>query len=512
MSINQALSISRTGLLANQTALTVVSQNIANMNTEGYSKLRTETSEFRLGVCNTRSEVPAEIASLAGVEVTAIKSYANIYLNNYYRTQNSQYEGFAEAADIATNVTTILDEISDSNGLDDKLNSFYESVNALNQTPTDSALRINFVQKANDVAEKFNELSTNLTNYQEEIIGNGTTFESAENSLAGDTVTEINNKLESLAEINNQIRGDKSNNALQNERDLLLSDLSSLLNITSTISASGAANVKLGDAELVTESEVTGILQITPGGASPPATFNILKSDGMSIKYGDVNDTITGGKLGGIIQMTDSSKEFTIQGTLDKLDKLANAFADTLNTIQLEDDPTTQAMAIDTTTMTLTPATEPLFITGSADPLVPITADNIKINPDIVSDPYQVAAARVDTTATDYDPSAIGNTGNLTEILNARGESVLSLGNQTVENFYSSLVTKTGLETNQLSSKAKSQGLIVDSITEQIQTETGVNLDEELSDMIRFQRAYQASARVFSTCCSLLEELVNLGK
>ena len=147
MTISKSMNISLTGLKANQAALNVVSHNIANMNTEGYVRQRVNFAEVRTS--NGDNTVNGQIASLSGVKVASITTSANDYLNNYYRTQNSIYEGLLADADSAGQLSDLLDSLKGA-GLGNSLTDFFNAANSLNQNPTDYSLRINFVEKVSN--------------------------------------------------------------------------------------------------------------------------------------------------------------------------------------------------------------------------------------------------------------------------------------------------------------------------------------------------------------------------
>ena len=85
------------------------------------------------------------------------------------------------------------------------------------------------------------------------------------------------------------------------------------------------------------------------------------------------------------------------------------------------------------------------------------------------------------------------------------------LGGVTILGSLENLVTKVGLEATDLQAKVDAQTNIVDQATTNYQSAAGVNLDEELIDMIKYQRAYEAASRVVSACNQMLQVLVNLG-
>ena len=139
------------------------------------------------------------------------------------------------------------------------------------------------------------------------------------------------------------------------------------------------------------------------------------------------------------------------------------------------------------------------------------TAGDIKINNDVYNNPDLVAAARLDTSAVNWE-KAVGNGDNALFFFNAKSAKLTDLDGLSMQDFLIAMGTKAALSADDLQKQADAQGSIVDSINNQILSETGVNLDEELSNMIIYQQGYNASARMFSTCVEVFDTLVNLGK
>lgn len=489
MTISKAMNISLSGLNAHQAALNVVSHNIANINTEGYRRQTVHFAEMRTPAYD--NSVKSQIASLAGVRIDGITTASNDYLNNYYRIQNSTYEGLQAGADVAGKVADLLDELKDS-ALGDSLSAFYDAANSLNQNPTDYSLRVNFVEKAKAVANKFNAMDTSLSNYKDSVVG---TKDSAASSQLGTDISSLNDKLKNLADINRQIAMNKDDASLQSQRDQILADISGFADVTTTITAMGTADVKLGNNDLVRGSEVVGELSYYVNDAGEPKVrYYNTETGKTNINF---ESNFKGGKIGGTLSGLE-----TLSTAQSDLDKLAKAFVDQMNSIQQYVDGNNQACSYDRVNDKLV-QNPPALFEGT-------TAGDIKINEDVYKNPDLVAAARVDTSSANWE-NAVGNGDNALFFYNAKSAKLTDLGGLSMQDFLISMGTKAALRADDLQKQADSQGAIVDSISNQILSETGVNLDEELSNMIIYQQGYNASARVFSACVEMFDTLVNLG-
>ena len=159
----------------------------------------------------------------------------------------------------------------------------------------------------------------------------------------------------------------------------------------------------------------------------------------------------------------------------------------------------------------LTQSTEPLFVFEEG---TEFNAGNIKINQTVYDNPYLVAAAKVEVDAdgNPVDNRAVGDSNNLKSILDLQNTNFGVLGGVTILGSLENLVTTVGLEAADMQSKVEAQSNVVDQTMSNYLSAGSVNLDEELIDMIKYQRAYEAASRVVSTCNQMLQVLVNLGE
>lgn len=528
MSLFTSISVAQTGLSASQAAISVVSNNIANVDTAGYSKLKVNQSSV-INYTPSAGNTTSQANSLGGTQIDNISRYSNSYLQNYYWRENSSYNYMNEYSSIASNVQDLTNELK-TTGLSTALTSFYSAVNALNSSPSDVTARQNFVDQAQNVCSVFNSMSSSLSNVQKELVGDPTVAGSIESSKISSSVDDVNGLLKQISEVNNDIiktnSGGVASPALLDQRDSLITKLSALMPVKVTEHSNSTVDVSLGDYDLVNGAKNTGFLKVNSGSTDEPAVVSIVDSDNNTTAT-DVNSSITGGTIGAMLSVTGkaSSDNFTISGVIKNLDTLANSFATTLNNIQTGkitttntdgSTTTTTPLAIDKTTLKLIDASTDLtkFTLFKSDDATntTINASNISVNSTIVSDPYLVAAARLDTSSSTYSSSSTGNASNVALITKARSTTNNDLNHQTVEDYLSNMVTNVGNDVKNLTTSTTNEKLVLTQVQTSLQNATGVDMNEELVDLMKYQRAYQASARVFSTCSSLLEELVNLGK
>lgn len=566
MSLISSVNIAQQALAVNQAAITTVSNNIANVNTEGYSKLRVDQAQVVNYTPNAGN--PLSIAeSCSGVAMTGVTRYADWYLQSYYWQESSTNSYLEQAASTASNVEDLVNELK-STGLSSALDNFYTAVNALSNAPSDITARQNYVNAAQTVCSVFNNMSSDLTDIKTSLVGSGSADGSLESSELSSQVGKVNTILEQLADVNFGIiktkAGETASSSLLDQRDMLLSQLSDLVPVDIQQYANGTVKINLADITLVNGTQVQGKLHVAEtGNADNPVTLNIVDPDDSSVALSsDITSYIDTGSIGALLDTCGtSSTKFTIYSVLQNLNTMASEFSTVLNKIQVGDinGDGTVAMGMNQTTKQLTTSTNLMFVNGSSPNVttstvshatVPgevngtvtttaggitnivttrvsggnttittktqsaITAANISVNSNIVNDPYLVAAARVADPAGAGVTSETGNNANMAIVMDSRNDTSYysNLGGTTLEKYLSNAVFAVGAKTEDLNTRLENQTLVVNQVKNNLQSKVGVNMDEELTNLIKYQRAYQAAARIYNVCNSLMEELVRLGQ
>lgn len=509
MSILTTMNIARQGLSVNQSAINIVSNNISNMNTAGYSK-----ENVNLATASATSYLGYGTYAGSGVTIESISRSTDVYLQSYYRQQNSNYKYYDESSTVSSSLQDMTNELSGT-GIEAALTSFYSAAKTLISSPSSITARTAYVEQAGTVAQMFNQVSQSLTDLQTSLVGDGVNDTSLDNSSIASNVKEVNSILNQLATVNQDIiktnaAGCVSNNLLDT-RDQLINKLSDYMPINVTYNKSDTVNVSVGNVNLIQSGNIMGTFSLSTGGAAEPAVMNIVDSSG-TITQPNINSQITSGSMGAILDMCGSaaSSGLTINGVLSNLNTLASGFAKVVNDLQTGTNANGTALAIDKTTNKLMTSAQAMFVTSDAS--ATITAANIKVNDSIVNDPYLVAAARCDTTSATYSADSIGNASNITSVYGTKTGSYAFLNNSNPEGFLSTVTGDIGVKVEAINSKLTNQNTILTSIKTQLASETGVDLNEEIVDLTKYQKAYQASARVFSICNDLLDTLVTLGK
>ena len=124
---------------------------------------------------------------------------------------------------------------------------------------------------------------------------------------------------------------------------------------------------------------------------------------------------------------------------------------------------------------------------------------------------WKIACAYFGDPATNFDENAIGNAQNVVDMLGTRTQKIADLDGMSLEDFYTGLVGKVASAGSNIQSLYDTQSEVINSIESKIKDATGVDLNEELVDLVKYQTAYSAAAQVFNTCNSCLDVLMSLG-
>ncbi len=532
MNLLSSLNISAGALSVNEKAISVVSHNVSNMNTEGYHKQRVNLQARN--IAGQIGDNPAnQVRANGGVKIANVMRYNDDYLNNYYREQLSQKNMLEQQLGNLDELAGIFDDL-EGTGLDSALGKFYEALNNLQEYPASSTARTNFIETTKTLTSLFNEKSVQLSKLTGEALGDGSSEDALKNSKIYTQYRELNNSLEELAAVNKALQttqtGTLTANNLLDQRDLILHDIAQFVDITVDEKPNGSVTVYTGDQALVKGAVVTGKLDIetakhycdTHGIKYPDdwtgenAVLKIVDEDG-GIIVDNANSVITGGALGGLIHSaTDYADGVTNAGTVQaSLDKLASTIASIFNDLNTNG----KAYCIDSNNTNHLTATNPdnwLFACYDAngqETTTGITAANIKVSDNVLKTDgiWNISCAYFEN-ASDFDENAVGNAQNVVKMLGTRNEKQAGLNGQSVEDFYTSMLGKIASAGDSAKSLYDTQCDVVDSLENQLDSSYGVDLNEELVDLVKYQTAYAAAARVFNTVNTCLDTLVSLGR
>ena len=457
-----SLGIARDALSVQQTALDVTQNNIANVNTPGYARQRINL-------------VPGDPVAQdvyqagAGVRVASIDAYRVRFLD-YRINEELQRQGeMAASSSTLQQIEAIFNE-STGTGLQASLTAFFNSFSSLANAPEDVTLREQVLARAEDLAAQFGHSYEQLQSIQR-----------LQERAIADSVSEINSMATEIAKLNVEVvtaRGSKGNeNTLRDRRQQLIDRLAELTDITYFETETGSLTVMVRQgAPLVLGDHVN--------------TWEAVQSDSgpfLEIHAGDtdITSSIQSGKLGGLLKVRDTN----IASYLSALDDLAAALISRINGqhalgADLDGNPGGDFFVPFTQTV-------PGSNAGAARSL------------DLAfSDPRLIAAA--DATG---GPGSNANARNLAHV---KDEPLLSGNSATIDQFYANLIFRIGRDTKTAMDGLETETQLVTQIRNQQDAVTGVSLDEEAVDIMRYQRAYQANARIIAVIDDLTGDLLRL--
>ncbi len=312
--MSDLLGISSGAVMAYQRALGTVSNNIANVGTDGYVRQETTLAEA----------VPRKLASLyvgTGVRVDGIRRAYDEFLEKNLRNSTSELSTQQPMVDFANRIVDIMG--SDSIGLPPALNQFFESARMLSTDPSSNILRAQFLRDADSLAGRFRELSSQVNTIDTE------TREATKNTL-----DKINTLTKQIAVVNKQmlreVTVDRQSPELLDQRDRLLKDLSKLVKINVTTATNGAVDISLTNSAKV-GAVVRGLDAIELGAKFDETDLGRVAviADPYDNKTAESIPGISSGELGGLLAF----REQMLQPVVDQLNSLATTMATEVNAI-----------------------------------------------------------------------------------------------------------------------------------------------------------------------------------
>lgn len=454
------LEIGRKALQAQQRALDVTGHNIANANTPGFTRqqaVMATTSPFAMPAFN-RPIGAGQVGT--GVMVQEIRRLRDDFIDLQVRQEVNRTGEWEAKQNALQKLEVIFNEPSDS-GLRTVLDQFWESWQELSKKPELEAVRSLVRERGIAVAETFNHIDRQLTDLAVDL-----------DASIKIKVDEINNIAGQIAALNDQIvrievQGDRAND-LRDKRDLLIDELSKIIQVTVSENQYGAVTVTIGGRALVAESTVAQIAAV-PGGAFGYVDLQWL-SDGTAV-------SVRSGIIRGMLDVRDS----VVPGYRTQLDAMANALV-------------TAANAEHSAGFGLNNATGINFFDAAGT-----TAGTIAVDANILADLDNIAAASV--------INAPGDGSNALDIARLKHQNLI--GTATIDDYYRGMVAQLGVQSQEATRMVDNQNLLVAQLENRRQEVSGVSLDEEMTNMIKFQHAYNAAARVVTAMDEMLETIVN---
>lgn len=330
MSLGQSLNITLGSMRNNQYALTVVSQNLANVYVEGYHRQRVnfQTNEYTTRCRNV-------IETIRGMNGASVASLSNYIDDGAFRSMidaNSDAQYYNNLADSLGALEDLADDLGD-NGLNALLNDFYTAASDLQKYPTDMTIRRQYNNAAQSICDKFNEISNKCDSIKTDKF-----------DTINIEVNKINSLLNNLASANEAFAKSGDNPQLQAEINSILQELSNYMDVTTDTNPNGSVNLYIGGVAVVQGNEQLYKLQaeFDETGSENSLKFSLksLENPDYVIEKGITESFKSGSLKADVDFLNGEGKDFSNVNDIKKtIDSAAKAFAEALNAIQKYQSP-----------------------------------------------------------------------------------------------------------------------------------------------------------------------------
>ncbi|MGE7022740.1 flagellar hook-associated protein FlgK [Solibacillus cecembensis] len=497
------LESSKRGLYTQQSALYTTGHNISNANTLGYTRQRVnmETTPGYPGSGLNTMKTAGHIGT--GVQAHSVQRIRDEFIDRQFRQETNKLGYWQSTTKSISQMEDIMSEPSEF-GLNQAFTEFWKSMEDINDNPKDAAARQVMLSKGQGLAESFSYIDKQLKLIQGNI----------GNEINVNTKT-VNSLLKQIADLNQQIQTVEPNgympNDLYDERDVLLDKLNDLIPVSVSFEKSGGNALAIAEGSMTIKFKPANGNEITLVQSGEYAHLNPMDSAGKVID-GDVDNLTTDGynefrgfaiadigrpptesttvnvtydnlekSKGKLAALVDAFGHSNGKGLypemIAKLDGLAKTFIEEFNKVH------SQGFGLD--------GSQGDFFSGT-------TAKDIKV---VITDPKQIAAS--DTNGEE------GNNKNMLELSKLQSAVQNGLQGGTFQTYYKSLVGDLGVKGEQAAKLEFNSGTLALQIENNRASHNSVSLDEEMTNMITFQQAYNANARMITVVDETLDKIIN---
>lgn len=472
-----ALNAARTSLEVNQKSIEVVGNNISNVNTEGYSRQYTELSPYPS--LNFGGFFVGQ-----GVKVTDVSRDHDVFIQNQLVDKSSDY-GYQSAQSRPLSELEGIVTISEDNLASD-INQFFDSWQELSASPSDLVLRDIVIQRGELLSTNFNNIMNDLNTVQSNI-----------NDTLISKVGDVNSKIAEIADLNERINNIEINgqsaNTARDRREALAQDLAKSIGAQSYYTSNGMLSVQL-----------PGGLPLVQGNAAMNfSTTTTGSSVTIELNAGGTTRTLSEKTLGGEFQGLMYLRDTFIPNLENDMDRLAYEISTQINTQHSAgaglDSVTGRNFFVDPPNLAAAPPTDPWFD----------AARGIAVS---VTKAEEIAAA--EAPAAPGPPTSLiapGDNRNALIIANL-DESYLIGGIDNFNSYYGKMTARVGIETNQnaLSLKGAEDSVVqLENLRDGL---VGVSLEEEMINLIQYQRGFESSAKFLTTVDEMMDTMLSIKR
>jgi len=447
MNLFSSLEIGKRALNAQRSAITITGHNIANINTPNFARQRTELA------------VSLSDDIVSGVDVDEVRQIRDKFLDARLRTQVQDFNKWETQSSMLSQIEDVLG--TSGSGISNTLSQFWDGWQDLANQPESESARVTVMGRGERLASHFNKVDSELKQMRVDI-----------NAQMETKIQLINSTAETIGKLNTEISiiqgtGENANDQIDS-RVALIDELSTLVNVTTHQEENASAKVFISGFCIVEGGEVTQLNSTISSGGH--ATFsNPVLPDGSPVD-------ITSGELAGIMELRDT----TIPEFVDRMNQLAASFIADVNSLH------SAGYGLDNSTGLS------LFSGGRASDM---TVNSVIKN-------------NTDKLATSSSMNSEGNNEVALSISQLRYAQKFNNGTETYEDFYNATVGMAGVKSQEAQRFADNQQLLVERFEALRDGVSGVSLDEEMTNLIKFQHAYEAAARFVGVVDEMMETVL----
>ncbi len=451
MALSRLFDISQRSMVTYQRSMDVASNNIANAGNADYRRQRAIVS-------TEQTQQNAGITWGSGIKIDDIERVRNSLTENQITNNNQSKSFFERSSVLLSQVENIYTEPTEL-GVSNMLSQFFSSWSELSANPTSSALRGNVVYSAQNLAAKVNEINEGF-----QIVKSSVYYEFQ------DKVQLVNDTLSNLQSINKQISEAKAigqnANDLMDKRDTFVDNLSKLANITVNYESDETVSISIG-----------GVFAVNKGSYTE---FELSSTEGklaMVSKNGGKEAKLTSGEMGALVDVF-SNKMPDYQ---EKLDSIINQLVESVN--EIHNSGYTNGNPVE----------------QGRDFFEEYDGKELKISDEILND-YNKIAASSDGTS--------GNGNIAIEIFELSEANVLN-GAKIID-VYSTLISEVGSQKQNADRMSEASSMVLEQLHNQKDSYSAVSIDEEMMNVMKYQKAYEASAKLIQMADEMLDTLIRM--
>lgn len=462
------LQTALSALEAQQAVLATTAHNVANVNTPGYAQEQVSLVAVPASATGLGQGTTPQPGN--GVQIQDIQRVVSHFLSQQSWTNAGQLAAATQDSTTLNQVQSILNEPS-SSGLQSALNAFWSAWQNMANHPQSTAARQQVISAGQELASGFSTISSTWQQLQGNL-----------NSAVAADVRQVQSLAGRIATLNGQIaeqQGAGQNaNDLKDTRDQLVSQLSQLVPVSVSQEQGGVVNLTVGSVQLVAGTQTEPLV----------ATPNPANNQYYSLSWGSAAGPpasfgAQGGTLGALMTLRDQ----VLPSYMSQLNGLAAGIGAAVN-----------AQHAKGTSLNGTVTGLAFFVPSAGTSL---SAANLQVNPQLVANPADLAAA----SAPYQGPGDGSNAQAVGDLVNAN-----IVGGTTAEDAYAALVGRIGGDTSAANSSQSNLQALQTSIQQQVQSVSGVSINEQMTYMVQAQNAYAAAAKVTSTIDQMLGDLINM--